>query len=413
MKGITVIITTHYIEEAKTASIVGFMRFGKLLTQSNPNQLLDMHNCQTLEEVFLKLCQQNNEEIKKRRNKTEITEPLEISTEIKDDKQLNHTNNRSKKIVKQNNHKFIDFDRTKALLWKNTTRIKRNPIVLLIFYLLPIIEIILIVLCLGRPPHSLPVAIFNPDSEPKISQLFIDQIDTNSIHYKYYDSNETAFNSVVKGKSWFAISFEKNFSESFRTRVLEPNLLTDEELEFSKIKLYSDMTNFFTAVHIHQQLLESFQNFLQNFSTTLGFNPIAFSMPIKIEKPIYGNYEWIFHEYLASGIILGLIHALPMIFSAFTVVVERNERHLERAFVAGVKPIEILLTHIIMVFIAILPQVLLSMFFAFVVFDLPFRGLFLDGFLLFVLQGLQGMSIGLLITFIVPDVVFAVVSNHF
>jgi hypothetical protein len=413
LKGITVIITTHYIEEAKTASIVGFTRFGKLLTQSNPNQLLVMHNCQTLEEVFLKLCQRNNEEIKKsRKNKTEITETLE-SIEIKDDKQLNHTNNRSTKIVKQNNHKLIDLKHTKALLWKNFTRIKRNPIIILIFYLLPIIEIVLIVLCMGRLPHSLPVAIFNPESEPKISQLFIDQIDRNSIHYKYYDSNESAFNSVVEGKSWFEIAFEKNFSESFRTRVLEPNLLTDEELEFSKIKLYSDMTNFFTAVQIHQKLLESFQNFLQNFSATLGFNPIAFSVPLKIEQPIYGTNEWLFHQHLAAGIILGLIHALPMIFSAFTLVVERNERHLERAFVAGVKPIEILISHIIVVFIAILPQCLLSMFFAFVVFDLPYRGPVLDGFLLLVLQGLQGMSFGLLITFIVPDVVFAVVSNHF
>jgi hypothetical protein len=173
------------------------------------------------------------------------------------------------------------------------------------------------------------------------------------------------------------------------------------------------MTNFFTAVHIHQHLLESFQNFLPNFSATLGFNPIGFLVPLKIEQPIYGTNEWLFHEYLAAGIILGLIHALPMIFSAFTVVVERNDRHLERAFVAGVKPIEILISHIIVVFIAILPQVLLSMLFAFVIFDLPLRGLVLDAFLLLVLQGLQGMSIGLLITFIVPDVVFAVVSNHF
>jgi ABC-2 type transport system permease protein len=348
-----------------------------------------------------------------RTNKTQIIQTLQISTQIKDDKQLNHINNKSTKIVKQNNYKLIDLKRTKASLWKNFIRIKRNPMTLLIFYLLPIIEIVLIVLCTASPPDSLPVAIFNPESEPKISQLFIDQIDRNSIHYKYYDSNESAFNSVVEGKSWFEISFEKNFSESFRTRLLEPNLLTDEELEFTKIKLYSDMTNFFTAVYIHQHLLESFQNFLQNFSAVLGFNPLAFSVPLKIEQPIYGKNEWLFHEYLAAGIILGLIHALPMIFSAFTVVVERNERHLERAFVAGVKPIEILISHIIVVFIAILPQVLLSMLFAFVIFDLPLRGPVLDAFLLLVLQGLQGMSIGLLITFIVPDVVFAVVSNHF
>ena len=56
MIGITVIITTHYIEEAKNASTVGFIRSGKLLMQSNPNELLEKYKCETLEDVFLKLC---------------------------------------------------------------------------------------------------------------------------------------------------------------------------------------------------------------------------------------------------------------------------------------------------------------------------------------------------------------------
>ena len=53
---ITVIITTHYIEEARQANVVGLMRHGRLLAENSPEELLAQNNLETLEEVFLKLC---------------------------------------------------------------------------------------------------------------------------------------------------------------------------------------------------------------------------------------------------------------------------------------------------------------------------------------------------------------------
>ena len=55
-KGKTVIITTHYIEEARDANMVGIMRNGRLLAQEPPNLLMERHQAQTLEKVFLRLC---------------------------------------------------------------------------------------------------------------------------------------------------------------------------------------------------------------------------------------------------------------------------------------------------------------------------------------------------------------------
>lgn len=37
---ITVIITTHYIEEARQANVVGLMRHGRLLAENSPEELL-------------------------------------------------------------------------------------------------------------------------------------------------------------------------------------------------------------------------------------------------------------------------------------------------------------------------------------------------------------------------------------
>lgn len=54
---LTIIITTQYIEEARSADLVSFMREGKLLMERNPNELLQSMALPTLEAVFLSLCQ--------------------------------------------------------------------------------------------------------------------------------------------------------------------------------------------------------------------------------------------------------------------------------------------------------------------------------------------------------------------
>lgn len=53
---ITVIVTTHYIEEARQANVVGLMRQGRLLAENSPDQLMAEYSLDTLEDVFLKLC---------------------------------------------------------------------------------------------------------------------------------------------------------------------------------------------------------------------------------------------------------------------------------------------------------------------------------------------------------------------
>lgn len=54
--GMTIIIVTHYIEEAANAGRVGLMRNGRLLAEDNPKRLMSVYNEPNLEAVFLKLC---------------------------------------------------------------------------------------------------------------------------------------------------------------------------------------------------------------------------------------------------------------------------------------------------------------------------------------------------------------------
>ncbi|KFM56511.1 ABC transporter G family member 23, partial [Stegodyphus mimosarum] len=58
---ITIIITTHYVEEARQAHVVGLMRDGHLLAEKNPEILIQNYGAYTLEDVFLKLCMKDSE----------------------------------------------------------------------------------------------------------------------------------------------------------------------------------------------------------------------------------------------------------------------------------------------------------------------------------------------------------------
>ena len=54
--GTTIVLTTHYIDEAGKADRVGLMRDGRLLAEEGPLELMDEHDTNSLEDVFLTLC---------------------------------------------------------------------------------------------------------------------------------------------------------------------------------------------------------------------------------------------------------------------------------------------------------------------------------------------------------------------
>lgn len=89
---------------------------------------------------------------------------------------------------------------------------------------------------------------------------------------------------------------------------------------------------------------------------------------------------------------------------------DRKDGHQERAFVAGVKPLEILCGHMLTCFFAVVTTVSITITLAFVVFKLENKGSLLEIFVLIFLQGIQGLSIGLVISTLCVDEIFASVS---
>ncbi len=54
-KGVTLVITSHVMDEAERADRIGLMRAGKLIAEGTPEELKQEHNAATIEEIFIKL----------------------------------------------------------------------------------------------------------------------------------------------------------------------------------------------------------------------------------------------------------------------------------------------------------------------------------------------------------------------
>ncbi len=54
-EGITIVLTSHVMDEAERADRIGLMRGGKLIAEGTPAELKTEHNVATIEEIFIKL----------------------------------------------------------------------------------------------------------------------------------------------------------------------------------------------------------------------------------------------------------------------------------------------------------------------------------------------------------------------
>ena len=186
--GHTIIVTTHYIDEARKAHTVAFMRNGRLVAQENPDVLLNQYGMRNLEEVFLKLClvseddnHQNSNNDKSNvdyfetkqtycydnqvmnemtkdcietqpPNETVINDMSIILSMTEDRENLNNI------AIKIRSSGF--FNKQSALLQKNFKRFTRNWIHFLFGLLYPTLMFLALMLSVGDGPTNMNLAVF-------------------------------------------------------------------------------------------------------------------------------------------------------------------------------------------------------------------------------------------------------------
>nr|CAI5849586.1 unnamed protein product [Callosobruchus analis] len=434
-KKISIIITTHYIEEARQAQTIGLMRNGELLAEDAPAQLLKTFGCTTMEEVFLKLSRQQeasgkqqlpasfSEGPRRPKGKT-IGENAESNEDLAEEKY--GCCNRICYSLKQ----CMSCVRLRALLFRNLLRLIRNLLVLLFVFALPVIQVVLFCICVGNDPKQLTLGVVNHETDytnstyihcpygfsctvstdggvPDIAKWeymscgYLKYLEVDTLRLRYYPHITSCKKAVHEGFAWGCMLIKSSFSEALLLRALA---LLQNDLSGSaryasdtEIQVWLDMSNHQIAHTLKRDITAAFENFTKDLMEECKIESRLFKQPMNFE-PVYGSNWPSFTAFAAPGVLLTIVFFLAVGLTATALIIERLDGLLNRAYVAGVTPSEILLSHVITQFIIMVGQTILALIFMIAVFKVDCIGSVALVISMTLLQGLCGMCFGFVIS---------------
>lgn len=447
----TVIITTHYIDETRQAHMIGLMRGGKFLAEETPSSLLQQYNCQSLEDVFLKLSVIQNRG-KRRRSSIlhEITQamtakiapaelgtdnpPIDNSSEISgefgeplpsplakrnsslaDNRELPLDLPPEEQVMStcMDRVKFLKSRHMKALVWKNFLWMWRNAAVMCFIIGLPVAQIVLFCLSIGHDPVGLHLAVVNYESNINdcaiyekdskcdlrfLSCKFLRHVKLKNQKIDYYETENSAFAAVRHGQAWGTMVFSVNYTEALKERIEMGKDADPGIFDMSDVHINLDESNQQISLLLRRDLVYAFQNFATGLATVCNYSTKVVTPPIRFNTPVYGPVVPNFTDFAAPGVILTIIFFLAVALTSGAMLIERNEGLLERGLVSGVTGIEILLAHVICQFLIMVFQSFMVIVMALLVFDITNHGDIWLVTLLTCLTGLCGMCFGFVVS---------------
>uniref|UniRef100_A0A8D8V747 ABC transporter G family member 23 n=1 Tax=Cacopsylla melanoneura TaxID=428564 RepID=A0A8D8V747_9HEMI len=408
--GKTIIITTHYIEEAKGAHMIGLMRDGALLAEQSPSSLLASHNCNYLEDAFLELCiqQQNSDETRKNEEK----ENRRMSSIKAPPVTLLESQQVPIDVGK------LSMARFKAQLLKNLYLLKRNLVFTLFLVFLPVIQVSTFNIACGHDPKQLSLAVVNRELLSGISSCSPD-----FVHSCFLDHNETQYMScrlldklraktfnileypdmesgklaVIKNTAWGLLYFSENYTISLAERVNQGQNVNDGTVETGLIDTWMDMSNQYIGRLVQHDIVESLVEALEDAMELCQLNKKLANIPLQLEDAIYGNNHPAFIHYAAPAILCLCAFYLPAIYTGAAILSEKEGGLIERIMICGMKFIEIATAHLFVQFVFLGMQTIMLMVVMYIIFDNPYLGDTLTTFSLIFLIGIDGMFFGFLI----------------
>uniref|UniRef100_A0A673ZKX2 ABC transporter G family member 20-like n=1 Tax=Salmo trutta TaxID=8032 RepID=A0A673ZKX2_SALTR len=393
---VSVVITTHYIEEARQANVVGLMRNGRMLAEGEPETLMKQNSAATLEKAFLQLCETSDQVGSKHSTYPqggvlESGQSLESGREESQPilgvgpgpvEELPKYSADWKVRVKNVMPKWRNIA---ALIIKTTVRMKRMPGSLFFQFLLPVMQISLMCLCIGGDPKGIQVAVVdNETSSSSFSQSLLSFLDNSSVQQVNL-SHAEAFAGAYNGEYWAVIGFGKNFT-SYLTKRMIQRQVSKEVVDGGSVHVWLDLTNRQIALMLQKKIKDAFEVTNDTF-----------------EEPIYGSMNSDFTTFVTPGAVLSITFYLAVGLTALSFVIERKEGLMERCWVSGVSSMETVLAYLISQLIIISVQIVLLLILMLLVFKIPNEGSLVLVIALIVLQGITGTSFGLVISSAIDD----------
>ncbi|XP_065909104.1 ABC transporter G family member 20-like [Dysidea avara] len=417
----TIIITTHYIEEARQANMVGLMRSGRLLVQSPPERLITTYGVTTLEEVFLKMSEEQDIQ------KEKITS-MGASIQQGDEEPKEHTPLLSNiETVKYPSY-FSGIDlgipqlpklaNVIALSFKECLKFVRQPSLFFRVIIMSTLNIALFCFTYGQDIRDIKIYYNNYDSPYysdffngtyHLGRSFLSHIDRDTIDLKLASDISDGIEKIEEGKAWGYFNIPKEYSKNFIERlVIVCESIEDgspvSDVSGAAVELILDVTipQMYYTINdtLNDAILLMRRDFLRNASIPeFYFNPL-----IQINNYVYGGPDLDYTDYFGSGLIAAMTIFMAITLTATNLITDRKAGLYDRTLVAGVSVIDVVTSQLVTYSIMVLLQVIPQTFCAIYVFDVKREGSIVLVVLIGYLAGICGISIGLVISTYVSNV---------
>ncbi|VVC43841.1 AAA+ ATPase domain,P-loop containing nucleoside triphosphate hydrolase,ABC transporter-like,ABC [Cinara cedri] len=331
LEGKTIVITTHYVEEAIRANVVGFMRNGILVGEDSPSTLILKQNASNLEETFLSLCC--------------IQESGELSNLPKED--YSPILPFSMKRLKT---KF-SWRRFQALTYKNAALLYKDHTFLIFTFILPLVQTFVYNLCVGHSIQNANLGIVNDEikncstdhyrqkcfinelNNTKLSCMFIDHLRKHNGFLIDYPNLKSGNYALTSSYIWGLIYFPSNYTLALKNRFSQiPNRY---DIDSSFVQITLDSTNYIIKSKIKDDTISTFKKTFKEATGYCNISEKSYSYPLSIQN--IGNVKVTEFIHSASpGFLVLLAFYFPMILSTGLLLSEKDEGIMSRIMVAGI-----------------------------------------------------------------------------
>uniref|UniRef100_T1J8M5 Uncharacterized protein n=1 Tax=Strigamia maritima TaxID=126957 RepID=T1J8M5_STRMM len=398
-ENVTVIITTHYIEEARHANKIGLMINGSILAQDDPTSLLNQFNVSTIEDVFLLLCEKklaNDHDEKTNSAYRKLTD---------DSDEIFYQNNSGQQTIHQQ-HKFRNIKqyfpsltRMNALITLNLTKMWRN-------YFFSGFKSSnsdrYFFLSAGTDPKYLNVAVFNQDTI--LGPRYLHYIDNKTIIQVSVDSIHKGEELVREGKAWAVLTILPNFTTALMARFISQKNLSRNMLQAGTVYIRHDNTDQIITYGLQNAFYTAFNNFANDVIYELDKTMKIPTIPVKFGDPIYGPVQGRFIEYITCGLLVAIVFFMAVCLTATSFILDKKEGLLERIYISGASASEVLIGHIIPQCGLIVFQTTIILLLTTQVFEVENKGNAGLLILLVFFQGFCGITCGYFISTISNDI---------
>ena len=275
-----------------------------------------------------------------------------------------------------------------ALFIKNWITMKRNIFLLIFMFFLPACLSAVNCLFLGHDPINLPLAIINQENNCS-NQSFRESCEADMMGCYFQTSLQSSqtislipyanisraeddlVNAVVRG----VVVVPENFSKGYFKRILgEQNsgwsavsqFLNLEDVDHDgvstneTITITLDSSDPTLVLFIKNTTTKAVDDTVANISKLctgdLGDGGIDLSM-VTFEPPLLGSEDSDYRDWFTPGMICLIMFSINMALTSESFITERSQGLLERSWIAGVLPSEILLSNMMSQFLVMVIEV--------------------------------------------------------